>query len=283
MSFSNYLAESRSPKQKLVEAVYSNDVDLLQRLLEEGIDIQGHVHKYGDDTLLHRAATRGHYRCIELLAKAGADCDVPNAFGITPIFNAARRHHWRATYMLLKHSKSILGLPMLWYDGKWTEFLHNSATDHVLAVLITATPDLNVMLRNLCSNILFRCIERNYLQSLYMFFLSGYRSDLGIYRVKVSDTIAKLRAALEDGVVPYKPACLKSFQVISGLLNRQTPHSLQHLCRLSIRTSFHGNCNAYYGAEQLQELPHTLRKYIVFQSDPETESVLAILASLKPK
>lgn len=178
-----------------------------------------------------------------------------------------------AMQLILTNSTQVLGLHTLWYDGKWTEFLHTSASDAALATLIIATPDVNQMRDNLCSNILFRCIQRNYVQSLHAFFLSGYKSDLDTYRSKIKSSINTMQEAIDNKEVLVSNMAddkmsmyLSWFQKVDDLLNRKGAPSLQHLCRISIRNSFHGNCNVYYGAEHLT-IPTVMRKYLVFYDE----------------
>lgn len=273
MSLLEYLEQSRTPKQKLIDAIRINDVRKVHELLESGLAPDLKIHVYGEDTVVHQAASRGHFRCIEELIKAGADCDTPNAFGVTPVFNAARRGHTLAMHVILKHSRDILGLHTLWHDGKWTEFLHTSATDPVLATLIIATPDVNQMRVNLCSNILCRCIQRNYVKSLYAFFLSGYKSDIDTYRAKIKAAIDNMSRAIGNSEIlvsnsteDRKMEYLTGFLKVDELLNKKVTHSLQHICRLRIRNAFHGNCNVYFGSEQIN-LPRSLKKYIVFHEE----------------
>jgi len=273
MSLFDYLKQTRSPKQKLIDAIRNNDVREVHELLDSGLDPETRIHEYGEDTVVHQAASRGHFRCIEELIKAGANCDVPNAFGIIPVFNAARRSHARAMQIILTHSTQVLGLHTLWYDGKWTEFLHTSASDAALATLILATPNLNNMRENLCCNILFRCIQRNYVLSLYAFFLSGYRSDLNTYRAKIKSSISTMTEAIDNREILVSnmaedkmSGILSWFQKVDDLLHKKGAPTLQHLCRLSIRNSFHSNCNVYFGADHIV-IPTTLKKYLLFEDE----------------
>lgn len=282
MSLFEYLKQKRSPKQKLIDAIRNNDVREVHDLLESGLDPETQIHEYGEDTVVHQAASRGHFRCLEELIKAGANCDVPNAFGITPIFNASRRGHARAMQIILTHSTQVLGLLTLWYDGKWTEFLHSSASDDALSILIIATPDVNKTRENLCSNILFRCIQKNYVKSLYAFFLSGYKSNIDTYRAKIKSSINNMQEAMANREVLVSnmaedkmAACLAWFQKVDDLLNRKEAPLLQHICRICIRNSFYGNCNVYYGAEHLR-IPTALKKYLVLEGDMQNNQLAKI-------
>ncbi|WAQ95339.1 hypothetical protein MAR_028029 [Mya arenaria] len=93
MAYFDFIKQTRTPKEKLHDAVKENNTDELQQLLDEGIDPNTALRKYGDNTPIQLAAILGYYRCVEVLIKAGGNCDQLNAFEISPLFNAARRDH----------------------------------------------------------------------------------------------------------------------------------------------------------------------------------------------
>ncbi|XP_052263604.1 uncharacterized protein LOC127866820 isoform X2 [Dreissena polymorpha] len=264
MAFFDHLKQLRSPKERLRDSVTKNDVQELLTLLAEGIDPNMPLNKYGDNTAIHLAAVLGHFLCIKELINAGVDCDLPNGNDITPLFNAARREHVLAMKMLLRHSHSCHGLSTLWYDGRWTEFLHSSASDSVLTALLISSPDINRMRKNLTSNILASSFHRKFYQSVYAFFLTGYHCD------DTSNFIDKVKKAINDqsnsedasnGDTPADKFLLQT----DSLLNMKCTHRLQHLCRLKVRNSFH-NCNVFYGSEQLH-LPTSLKKYLLYEGE----------------
>ncbi|XP_053406870.1 putative ankyrin repeat protein RBE_0489 isoform X3 [Mercenaria mercenaria] len=103
MALFDLLASTRSLEQKLIDAVSSNNIEQLQKLLEEGVDPNKKLHKFGGDRAIHIAATKGNTSAIEHLINAGADYELPNDLGITPLYNAVRANHPLAVKELLKH------------------------------------------------------------------------------------------------------------------------------------------------------------------------------------
>ena len=82
--------------------VSTNAPDIVALLLEH--DALHHVMKPGRETLLHRAATRSDAtNIITLLLARGADIDVTNAFGGTPLFRAVFSGSTNLTAFLLTH------------------------------------------------------------------------------------------------------------------------------------------------------------------------------------
>ncbi|XP_052760735.1 uncharacterized protein LOC128203371 [Mya arenaria] len=262
MAYFDFIKQTRTPKEKLHDAVKENNTDELQQLLDEGIDPNTALRKYGDNTPIQLAAILGYYRCVEVLIKAGGNCDQLNAFEISPLFNAARRDHVLTMKMILKHSRACCGLDTLWYDGRWREYLHNSASDSVLSCLILATPDLNQMRENLTSNILCRCFQRNYFQSIFAFFAGGYNVDLPTYREKVKKSMEKNINANLTNEKSENKLLLK----IDSLVNSKNPLPLQAICRLAVRRTFYKNCNVFYGMEKVV-LPSSLKEFIVFNGE----------------
>jgi len=254
MAYFDYIKQTRNANEKLEDAVKENNVGELQRLVREGVNPNTYIHKYGNNTPIQLAATLGYYRCVEVLIEAGVDCDQTNAFEISPLFNAARRDHVMAMRIILRHSLACKGLDSLWYDGRWTEFLHNSASDEVLSSLVIATPDVNSMRENLTSNILCRCFQRKYFKTILAFFSTGYHNDLDCYREKLTLCLQT------DTESSEKKSILSE---IYDLINAKSPKSLQELCRVVIRRSMHGHYNVFYGGNQLC-LPNKLKSFIVF-------------------
>jgi ankyrin repeat protein len=54
----------------------------------------------GDRVPLHWAAARGHMPCVEMLLQAGADANVPDASGATPLELAERCGHETVAFLL---------------------------------------------------------------------------------------------------------------------------------------------------------------------------------------
>jgi cytohesin len=68
--------------EKLKEAIYDNNIDEIKRLLATGVNVNKVIYGY---TLLHIAAERNNSDVIELLLAAGANPDVQNVNGDTPL------------------------------------------------------------------------------------------------------------------------------------------------------------------------------------------------------
>jgi cytochrome c2 len=88
----------------LGDAAKSGDADLVEKLLNEGADID-ETDKFG--TALHWAALNGHAEVVAVLAVRGADLNANSDLLGTPLHAAAQRDHSEVVFVLLAHGASI--------------------------------------------------------------------------------------------------------------------------------------------------------------------------------
>ena len=70
----------------LCDAVLFNDVEMFNRLINEGVDIN--ERDYNGVTALWYAAQQGHYELAKILIEHGADLEVKDKYGNTPLWKA---------------------------------------------------------------------------------------------------------------------------------------------------------------------------------------------------
>jgi hypothetical protein len=83
----------------IIHAVWDNDVEKVQELLDMGADANS-TNKYGDPLIL-RAAYVGIYDMVELFIEYGADVNVADMHGDTPLIMAVVNAHERIVELLL--------------------------------------------------------------------------------------------------------------------------------------------------------------------------------------
>jgi HAD superfamily hydrolase (TIGR01549 family) len=88
----------------LIWATENNHFDLVESLLKEfSTKLNINQLGYTDSSALNRAARRGHCKILEILAKTGADLDLPNHKLQYPLHFAAFQEHESALRLLLDH------------------------------------------------------------------------------------------------------------------------------------------------------------------------------------
>ena len=84
----------------LIETIVQNDISNMKLLLKAGADANSHDEgtKY---SVLHYASARGNIRAISVLIENGADINVKDARGKTPLYVARQTHQYEAEELLL--------------------------------------------------------------------------------------------------------------------------------------------------------------------------------------
>ena len=77
--------------EKLLEAVKSNEIEEVKKLIKEGADVNV-VDKNGA-TALHKASYWDHSEIVKMLIEAGANVNVVNKYGITALHLASLLGH----------------------------------------------------------------------------------------------------------------------------------------------------------------------------------------------
>ena len=101
---SRSLSESQL-KYSLLNATITGNVERVQQLLEDGaqVDVQNQL----GWTPLHHASYRGHLKLIEQLLVAGAKANIQNTYGSTPLHYASYGGHLKAIKQLLDTEVSV--------------------------------------------------------------------------------------------------------------------------------------------------------------------------------
>ncbi|MBI3442062.1 MAG: ankyrin repeat domain-containing protein [Proteobacteria bacterium] len=95
----NPSGKQKSLNKQLRKAACKGRLEDMQRLLEEGADINA-SNKYNDPPLFN-AAHYGHIECVRFLLQKGAKVDVMAPFGCTPLMGAAERGYVDIVHLLL--------------------------------------------------------------------------------------------------------------------------------------------------------------------------------------
>lgn len=106
--FSVSLAKNNELNKKLLEAIKKSDVQLVQKLVKKGADIN--FKDKNGSTPLHYAAVYGNMKIVKYLVKNGADVCARNNKGVDPFSYAFRRKHFKVAKYLkwtIKFAKAI--------------------------------------------------------------------------------------------------------------------------------------------------------------------------------
>lgn len=83
-------------------------IDALRMLIAAGADLESKTDSFHwSRTVLHVAATSGLTEAVELLLEEGANVNVQNKFGFTPLMNAVAFDHIETVKILLKHGADV--------------------------------------------------------------------------------------------------------------------------------------------------------------------------------
>jgi ankyrin repeat protein len=96
-------------KRKLVCAVADADVHTVQRLLDEGVDVNERDQL--QHTALHHVAASGNFLLCHLLLEAGADVNARGVDGDDPCMLAASQGHSKVLQLLMDKGAQILKSP----------------------------------------------------------------------------------------------------------------------------------------------------------------------------
>ena len=258
MDLFQLIRKNLTPLQKLENAVKNNDVKLLEEVLSDGVDPDTTLTKYGGDTALHFAARAGYFRCIQLLILHGANPDKLNDFHISPLFDAVRFNHERATLELLRHVNEVKSMEDLWlWDSNMPKYFSGLLSDELITILIKATPCCDKTRENLRNNVFSICLSRGLFKSLKYWLYCGNSID-GEQESNLDELLQADVAQLDTEIEQTK----SEFREWLG--NRwKNASSLQYYGCLSIRRSFYGKCNVFRGVANLP-LPETLKRDICF-------------------
>ena len=244
MDLINLIKKKSSPLRKLEIAIDENNMKELKEVLESGLDPNSEIKTQGGNCALHLAAHKGYFLCVETLLKFGADPDKTNHFNLTPLYITLRRNHAKTAEVLLRVNKGIMSIDPVWMQMDNAQTVWNNANDLMISVLVKATPDLMKCRSNLRSNLIFLCKNKSMYGSLQAMAVSGYKfgqEEKGSFLISTVEGDKKFHGWLDN------------FQ--------KQPQRLLHYCRLAIRRSFCGNCNVFYGVDQLK-IPQMLKSYV---------------------
>lgn len=254
------IGNSKTPEQKLQSAVQTNNIGELIKLLFQGLDPDMPLNKYGHDRAIHLAATNGHLEIIEILVQANAKLDIENDNGITPLYNAYRKGHNNIVKFLLYKCRN--GIRDLWQKQ---DFLAQfKIGDPMVKTWTIAEPCLKQSYPAAWNAAFTESLSNSQPELTELLFLIGYRaidSDFIANQEKVNQRLAEVERSGSEHAT-----CISKLRTLMDTIcdMRRNPPSLSHICRLSIRSSFLHNCNAFYGTYQLP-LPQKLKDYLLFE------------------
>ena len=236
-----------SPEKKLLTAVTSGMQDTLQSLIDAGqVDLDAKLLEQNGNRALHVACQKGFHGCVTRLVIAGANPDIQNYFGFTPLALALRSSHVECIRVLFEKGGHFADLSLIWLgeqmDGlpTWLGY-----SQDVLIILLTATPNLAAISDGtLPTNIYEHFLLRPSTSSLMKtFFVTG-------------NTLPReMMNTLVRNLSQFDKDWLKKCQDVQ---------SLQHFARLGVRRNL--NCNIIFGAKRLP-LPLKLMEYMTATSD----------------
>ncbi|KAH0608757.1 uncharacterized protein H6S33_001891 [Morchella sextelata] len=108
----------------LMVACYYQLSGIVESLLDEGVNFEGTSFNWFGDTILHLCVINDNLSCLQLLLERGADINVPDLGGSTPLAVAARNGHEKAVRALLEKGAAVdcldgNGLTPLSYAANW--------------------------------------------------------------------------------------------------------------------------------------------------------------------
>lgn len=106
LDIANRMAKARDKDEAARIAVAENDLEWLERILNDGADINATKGDY-KTTLVMEAAVRGHVEAIEMLLDKGADVDMADLDGWTALMGATVQGHLEAVTVLLEHGANV--------------------------------------------------------------------------------------------------------------------------------------------------------------------------------
>ncbi|XP_033756884.1 uncharacterized protein LOC117339421 [Pecten maximus] len=255
MDLLSILQSNLSPTKKLESAILQNNVALLEKTLQTGIDVNSRLQLQGGNTALHIASRQGYRHCVAKLLEYHADPDRKNDFNINSITVAFQQKNSQCLWLLLQKSREWMNLGSFWLEDDVAGLLWNttdSSMDTLVSVLIKATPDLSQTRSNLKQNLFYRCKDTNLEKSLK------------IWRM-TEDMDSESFVTNKKSAFNQNEDWQKQFVEWMNQYNK-TPKSLSHYARLVIRKSFHANCNVCYGASQLP-IPTSLKQDVMMTCD----------------
>jgi len=100
------LTDSNEPPFSIHEAASIGDIILVQRIIENGTDVDS-IDYYNNRTALHRAAISGRRDVVELLLAKGADIDRKDNDGRTPLDYALQNGHTEIAELLIAQGATV--------------------------------------------------------------------------------------------------------------------------------------------------------------------------------
>ncbi len=104
-----FLKSKNAPQgtNTLINAINQNDIPALEKALKDGANPNLAVDQDPLLTLLTCSTTESSLHIAELLLKAGADVNLPDAFGHTPLMNADQENNVNMAKLLIAHGANV--------------------------------------------------------------------------------------------------------------------------------------------------------------------------------
>ena len=231
------------PRRKLLTVASCNMVEHLEEIIQEKlINLDAPLQEQNGDRALHISCKKGHQACVRRLLDAGADADIGNDFGFTPMAMALRHNQVECVKLLLLSGSPLSDPAIVWLSQKsdsvytWTGY----KTD-LINLLLIATPD-------------FSTLGPDINQAMYNKFLKD----------EEKGEVVKFYLLTGNRLTEVQQAEINQYsnkEVKAWLKNFQGPKSLQHCCRLAVRKSLSPNT---FSASKRLEIPQRLQGFLVF-------------------